>query len=92
MLKTFGRFRVWKTSIFNLPLKFQVIKYLLKMNLKLLLLSTILQSTISFDIPDIPSNFVKDLMRKYSKKYVAWYLHKDQKTVQIKRNITDFGR
>ena len=62
------------------------------MNLKLLVLLTILQLTISIDIPDIPSNFVKDLMRKYSKKYVAWYLHKDQKTVQIKRNITDFGR
>lgn len=62
------------------------------MNLKLLVLLACLQSTLSIDIPDIPSDFVKDLMRKFTKKYVVWYLREVQKTLQIKRKITDFGK
>ena len=62
------------------------------MNLKLLVLLACLQSTLSIDIPDIPSDFVKDLMRKFSKKYIVWYLREVQNTLQIKRKITDFGK
>ena len=62
------------------------------MNLKLLVLLACLQSTLSIDIQDIPSDFVKDLMRKFSKKYIVWYLREVQNTLQIKRKITDFGR
>ena len=60
-----------------------------EMNLKLLLHFAFLQSSISIDIP---SSFITDLMKQFSKKYVIWHLHQNQNSLQSKRNLTEFGR
>ena len=46
----------------------------------------------SVNSSEIPTKFLIDLLQKFSKKYVIWYLDEENLTMQMKRDITDFGR